>query len=77
MAYVICEPCNKDALCVEECPVDCIEEGEDMMYINPDECIDCGLCQQVCPENAIFPAEEVPEQWQEYTQKNADFFANR
>jgi len=77
MAYVITELCNKDGVCVEECPVDCIEEAENQMFINPDECIDCGLCQQVCPENAIFPAEEVPEQSQASIKANADFFANR
>jgi len=64
-------------VCVEECPVDCISEGETMMYINPDECIDCGLCQQVCPENAIYPAEEVPDEWQSYIEKNAGFFAGK
>jgi len=77
MAYVICEPCNKDGVCVEECPVDCISEGETMMYINPEECIDCGLCQQVCPENAIYPAEEVPDEWQSFIQKNAEFYAGK
>lgn len=56
MAFVICEPCVgvKDRACVAVCPVDCIyevEEGQtpDMLYINPDECIDCGLCKPECP----------------------------
>jgi NAD-dependent dihydropyrimidine dehydrogenase PreA subunit len=55
MAYVIAEPCVdvKDKRCVEECPVDAIYEGERMSYIQPDECIDCGACEMVCPVEAI------------------------
>ncbi len=52
------------------CPVDCIYEGADMVYINPDECIDCGLCEPECPVNAIFVDTDVPGQWREYVQKN-------
>ncbi|MCC6443408.1 MAG: ferredoxin family protein [Armatimonadetes bacterium] len=76
MPYIIAEPCVnvKDKACVEVCPVDCIYEGETMLYIHPDECIDCGLCQPECPVDAIFPEDETPEQWKEYIQINADFF---
>lgn len=76
MAYVITSPCIgvKDASCVEECPVDCIYEGEDQYYIDPDVCIDCGACEPVCPVEAIFAEEFVPEEEKEYIQKNADFF---
>ena len=76
MTYVICEPCIgvKDQACVDVCPVDCIYEGEDMLYIHPDECIDCGACMPVCPVEAIFPEAEVPAQWASFTAKNADFF---
>ncbi len=76
MTYVIAEPCVgvKDQACVDVCPVDCIYEGEDMLYIHPDECIDCGACMPVCPVEAIFPEAEVPSQWASYTAKNADFF---
>ena len=76
MTYVIAEPCVgvKDMACVDVCPVDCIYEGEDMLYIHPDECIDCGACMPVCPVEAIFPEAEVPPQWESYTAKNADFF---
>ncbi len=76
MAYVICEPCIgvKDAACVEVCPVDCIYEGPDQYYINPDECIDCGACVPECPVEAIYEDVEVPEQWKHFIQKNADFF---
>lgn len=76
MAYVICEPCIgvKDKSCVEVCPVDCIHEGEDQLYIDPEECIDCGACEPECPVEAIYPEEEVPEQWKSYIEKNANFF---
>jgi NAD-dependent dihydropyrimidine dehydrogenase PreA subunit len=79
MPFVICEPCVdvKDASCVEVCPVDCIHEGPDMYYIEPDECIDCGVCEPECPVEAIFEASAVPDQWESYIQKNADFFKNR
>ena len=76
MTYVICEPCIgvKDQACVDVCPVDCSYEGDDMLYIHPDECIDCGACMPVCPVEAIFPEAEVPAQWASFTAKNADFF---
>ncbi|NLN29340.1 MAG: ferredoxin family protein [Firmicutes bacterium] len=76
MAFVITEPCIgvKDAACVEVCPVDCIHEGEDQYYIDPDECIDCGACEPECPVEAIFPEDEVPEEWQHFIEKNANFF---
>jgi NAD-dependent dihydropyrimidine dehydrogenase PreA subunit len=76
MTHVITEPCitEKDKSCVDVCPVDCIHEGEEMLYIDPAECIDCGLCVPECPVDAIFFEDDVPEQWAEYTQKNADFF---
>lgn len=76
MAFVIAEPCigTKDAACVEVCPVDCIHEGEDQYYIDPDECIDCGACEPECPVEAIFPEDDVPEQWKDYIEKNADWY---
>ena len=54
MTYVIAEPCVdvKDKSCIEECPVDCIYEGSRMLYIQPDECVDCGACEPVCPVEA-------------------------
>ena len=74
MPYVIAEPCInvKDKACVEVCPVDCIYEGKDMLYIHPDECIDCGACEPVCPTKAIFPEDDLPDKWKEYTALNAD-----
>ena len=78
MAYIIAEPCvgTKDKACVEVCPVDCIkgEEADKQLYINPDECIDCGACEPVCPVTAIFIQEELPEKWAAYTAINKDYF---
>ncbi len=78
MAYVIAEPCIgvKDKSCVAVCPVDCIHGGDadEMLYIQPDECIDCGACAPECPVSAIFPADDVPAQWKSFIQKNADYF---
>jgi len=83
MTYVIAEPCigTKDRACVEVCPVDCIhprveaDKDEIMLYINPVECIDCGACEPVCPVQAIFSEADTPEQWKEYIELNADYFA--
>ena len=83
-AYVITEPCigTKDAACVAVCPADCIHprkdepecEGADQLYINPAECIGCGLCVAECPVKAIFAEENVPTEWQHYIRKNAAHF---
>jgi NAD-dependent dihydropyrimidine dehydrogenase PreA subunit len=65
MTYVITEACVDvmDQTCVDECPVDCIYEGERSLYIHPDECIDCGACEAVCPVTAIvYDGEMAPEQ---------------
>ena len=76
MTYIIAEPCidTKDASCVEVCPVDCIYEGDDIYYIHPVECIDCGACEPECPVTAIFPDTDVPPEWTSYIAKNADHF---
>src|SRR5690242_2927782 len=84
VAYIICEPCigTKDSACVDVCPVDCIHPRKDepayetteMLYIHPDECIDCGACVPACPVEAIFALDETPEKWKEYIPKNAAFF---
>lgn len=76
MTYVICEPCVdvKDRACVEECPVDCIYEGDRSLYIHPGECIDCAACEPACPVEAIFYADDVPPEWNEFTAWNAEFF---
>lgn len=81
MAYVIAEPCIgvKDKSCVAVCPVDCIHgtDEDEMLFIQPDECIDCGACVAECPVSAIFPADEVPPQWKSFIQKNADYFTKK
>lgn len=67
MAYIVTENCIKCKYtdCVEVCPVDCFYEGENMLVINPDECIDCGVCEPECPVEAIKPASEEDLQWSE------------
>ena len=66
MAYVIAQPCVdvKDKACVDECPVDCIYEGKRSLYINPNECVDCGACEPVCPTEAIFYEDDLPPEWE-------------
>lgn len=76
MTYVIAEPCIDilDRSCVEECPVDCIYEGRRALYIHPDECVDCGACEPVCPVEAISYEDDVPGEFEEYIADNARFF---
>ncbi len=76
MPYVITEACInvKDKSCVDVCPVDCIYEGGDQLYIHPDECIDCGACEPECPVTAIFPEEDVPSTMAVFITKNRDVF---
>ena len=77
MTYVIAEPCIDvlDRACVDECPVDCIYEGERALYIHPDECVDCGACEPVCPVEAIYYEDDVPKQWSAFTADNGLFFS--
>ncbi len=78
-----------DTACVEVCPVDCIHPTKDewdeagydendlsgkMLYIDPEECIDCGACEPECPPEAIFEESEVPEEWTKYIKINYDYF---
>src|SRR5207245_2497762 len=86
MAYVIAEPCigTKDNSCVEVCPVDCIHPTPDepdydkveMLYIDPEECIDCDACVEACPVDACFAEDQLPEEWTKYTQINLEYYAN-
>ncbi len=77
MTYVIGLPCVdvKDRACVDECPVDCIYEGERMLYIHPEECIDCGACEPVCPVEAIYYEDDLPDEWKKYQGENERFFS--
>ncbi|EIK86590.1 ferredoxin [Gardnerella greenwoodii] len=76
MPYVIAEPCVdvKDKACVDECPVDCIYEGDRTLYINPNECVDCGACEPACPVEAIFYEDDLPEGWEWYRDAAVDYF---
>ncbi|MDR0990481.1 MAG: ferredoxin family protein [Propionibacteriaceae bacterium] len=76
MTYVITLPCvdTKDKACVDECPVDCIYEGLRTLYINPDECVDCGACEPVCPVEAIFYEDDLPAEYSQFLEINASFF---
>jgi ferredoxin len=82
MTYVIAEPCIDviDQSCVAVCPVDCIhfDSGTDrLLFIDPDECIDCGACEPECPVNAIYPEDSVPPEWAQYTELNARWFKDK
>ena len=82
MTYVITDPCigTKDRSCVDVCPVDCIHDDGDedkILYIDPDECIDCGACEPECPVNAIFPEESLPPEWASFTPIDALWFTDK
>ena len=78
MTFIVTEPCIKCKYtdCVDVCPVACFHEGENMLVIDPEECIDCGVCVDECPVTAIFSEDEVPEKWNAYIELNAKFAAN-
>lgn len=79
MTYVVTETCIKCKYmdCVEVCPVDCFYEGENMLVINPEECIDCGVCQPECPIDAILPdTEPGMEKWVEINAQYAALWPN-
>ena len=84
MTYIIAEPCIgvKDTACVDVCPVDCIHptkneteefEKETKLYIDPEECIDCGACEPECPVEAIFPEDALPDKWNAFVEINYAF----
>jgi len=82
MPYVITELCARDGACAEVCPVECIVAGPEgdpdwgmAYFIDPDACIECGACEPECPENAIFPDDEVPEEYADWPAKNAAFYS--
>ena len=77
MTYVITQNCVDllDKTCIGECPVDCIYEGERMLYIHPDECVDCGACEPVCPVDAIYFEDDLPGQLRPFHRVNVEFFA--
>lgn len=84
MVYVIAKPCVgvKDTACVVVCPVDCIHPTKEepgfaaaeMLHINPEVCIGCGLCVEECPVKAIFEKSDLPGKWEEFVGRNAAYF---
>lgn len=79
MTFVVTEDCIKCKYgdCVEVCPVDCFYEGENMLVIHPDECIDCGVCEPECPAEAILPdSDSKAEEWLELNREYAGKWPN-
>src|SRR3546814_2700032 len=74
MPFVVTENCIKCKYtdCVEVCPVDCFHEGPNFLVIDPDECIDCTLCEPECPINAIYPEDDVPAGQEPFVALNAE-----
>ena len=74
MTHVVAEPCSgcRYTDCVVVCPVECFYEGEQMLYIQPEECIDCEACVPECPVEAIYHEDNLPEEWASYTALNAE-----
>ena len=82
MTYVITDPCIdvQDQACVEVCPVDCIhfDEGDNrMLFINADECIDCGACEPACPVTAIFAEDDVPSDKSSFKDLNTLWYSDK
>jgi len=87
MPFIIAEPCigTKDTACVAVCPVDCIHPKKedpafaaaDQLYIDPDTCIDCGLCVDECPVKAIFAEDDLPPEWKRFIQINEHYFQKK
>ena len=76
MAFVVTQPCFgcKYTDCVAVCPADCFHEGDKMLYIEPESCIDCGACEPECPVEAIFLDSDLPAEWKHFEQINAEYF---
>lgn len=74
MAYVVTQNCigNKHTSCVDVCPVEAFREAPQMLFIDPDVCIDCNACVSACPEGAIFPRSMVPDDQQNFITLNAE-----
>ena len=79
ISFVILGECSteKSGECVTVCPVDCIEEGPDQFYIDPDICIDCGACVAVCPVDAIVEEYDLTPDQEVYLEKAEEFFSGQ
>lgn len=77
MAFVVTQPCFgcKYTDCVAVCPADCFHEGDQMLYIDPEPCIDCGACEPECPVGAIYYEDDVPVEWKEFIPLNREMAA--
>ncbi len=75
MAHIVADPCIKCKYtdCVAVCPVDCFHEGVNMLVIDPETCIDCGLCPPECPVSAIFSEEDLPPKWAAFVEINKKY----
>lgn len=75
MSHIVAEPCIKCKYtdCVAVCPVDCFHEGVNMLVIDPEVCIDCGLCPPECPVSAIFSEEDLPPKWHGFIEINKNY----
>lgn len=74
MTFVVTDNCIKCKFtdCVDVCPVDCFHEGPNFLVIDPDECIDCSLCEPECPAHAIYSEDEVPANMQQFIELNKE-----
>ena len=74
MAHIVAAPCNdcKYTDCCVVCPVECFYQDEMMLYIDPQDCIDCEACVPECPVEAIFHEDNLPDEWKEFTELNAE-----
>jgi ferredoxin len=77
MAFVVTEPCFgcKYTDCVVVCPCDCFREGEQMLFIDPDHCVDCDACTPECPVHAIYQEDHVPDEWRDFLALNGEMAA--
>lgn len=84
MAYVITNTCTKDELCIDACPVDCIHPRStesrfaevEMLYVDPENCIDCGACVPVCPTSSIYIESDLPAELAAFAEANAAYYQN-
>lgn len=77
--HVVTSPCigTKDGACAKSCPVECFYDAGELLVINPDECIGCGLCASECPVSAIFPDEDVPAADLSFIERARTFFVGK